>query len=88
MDRAVLGADEAIGERQERMVVVRLGDVDGGRLTGAFLGVSTLALCTTFGYLRVNIEYLKLEIVLVDWGALGSMDAGDESGGRGSGASA
>ena len=87
MDGAVFRADEAIRERWERIVAASLDDGDGGRLTGVLLGVSTLALCTTLGHLRVNIKYLKLEIVLVDWGTLGSMDAGDEGGGRGSGAS-
>ena len=88
VDGAVLGTDEAIGERWERIVAARLDDGDGGWLTGALLGVSALALCATFGHLQVNIEYLKFELMLVDWGALGGMDAGDESGGRGSGASA
>ena len=51
MDGAVLGADEAIGERWERMVAARLDDGDGGWLTGALLGVSMLALGTTLGHL-------------------------------------
>ena len=88
MDGTVLGTDEAIGERWERIVAARLDDGDRGRLTGALLGVSALALCATFGHLRVNIEYLKFEFVLVDWRTLGGMDAGDESSGQGSGASA
>ena len=65
-----------------------LDDGDGGQLTGALLRVSALAFCATLGHLRVNIEYLKFELVLVDWGTLGGKDAGDEGGGRGSGASA
>ena len=48
---AVLRADEAVRERWERMVAVRLDDRDGGRLSGALLGVSALALCTTLGHL-------------------------------------
>ena len=88
VNRAILGADEAIGERWERMVAARLDDGDGGRLTGALLGISVLALCTAFGHLRVNIECLKLEVVLVDWGTLGGIDARDESGRWGSGAGA
>ena len=80
VDGAILGADEAIGERWERMVAARLDDGDGGQLTGALLGVSALALGTTLGHLRVNIEYLKFEVVLVDWGALSSVDVGDEGG--------
>ena len=68
--------------RFPRLTPVRLG------LQVPDLTTVSLALCTTFGHLRVNIEYLKLEIVLIDWGALGSMDAGDKGGGRGSGASA
>ena len=87
MNGAVFGADEAVRERWERMVAARLDDGDGGRLSGALLGVSSLTLCATFGHLQVNIEYLKFEIVLIDWGALGSKNVGDEGGGRGSGAS-
>ena len=64
VDRAVLGADEAVGERWERMVAARLDDGDGGRLAGALLGVPLLVLCAMFGHLRVNIEYLKFELVL------------------------
>ena len=81
VDGAVLRADEAVRERWERMVAARLDDGDGGRLSGALLGVSALALCTTLGHLRVNIEYLKFKVVLVGWGALGGVDAGDEGGG-------
>ena len=81
VDGAVLGADEAIGERWERMVVARLDNGDGGWLTGALLGISALALGTTLGHLRVNVEYLKFEVVFFDWGALSGMDARDESGG-------
>ena len=88
MNGAILGADEAVRERWERMVVMRLDDGDGGWLSGALLGISALALCAMLGHLQVNIKYLKLEVVLVDWGTLGSIDAGDEGGGRGSGASA
>ena len=88
VNRAVLGTDEAIGERWERMVATRLDDGDGGQLTGALLGISALALCTAFGHLRVNIEHLKLEVMLVNWGTLGGIDARDESGGWGSGAGA
>ena len=88
MNGAVFGADEAIRERWERIVAARLDDGDRGRLSGALLGVSTLALCTMLGHLRVNIEYLKFKVVLVNWGALGSVDAGDEGGGWGSGAGA
>ena len=40
------------------------------------------------GDFRVNIEYLKFELVLVDWGTLGGVDARDEGSGRGSGAGA
>ena len=80
MDGAVLGADEAVGERWERIVAVRLDDGDGGWLTGALLGVSALALGTMLGHLRINIEYLKFKVVLIDWGALSGIDAGDESG--------
>ena len=77
---AILGTDEAIRERGERMVAARLDDRDGGRLSGALLGVSTLAFCAMLGHLQVNIEYLKFEVMLVDWGALSGIDAGDESG--------
>ena len=85
---AILGADEAIGERWERMVAARLDDGDGGRLSGALLGVPALALCAMLGHLQVNIKYLKFEVVLVNWGPLGSKNAGDEGGGRGSGTGA
>ena len=88
VDRAVLGADKTIGERWERIVAASLDNGDRGRLTGVLLRVSALALCASFGHLRVNIEYLKLEVVLVNWRTLGGMDAGDKGGGRGSGASA
>ena len=70
------------------MVAVRLDDGDRGRLHGTFLGVSTLMLGATLGHLQVNIEYLKFEVLLVDWGALGGVDMGDEGGRWGSGASA
>ena len=70
------------------MVATRLDNGDGGWLSGALLGVSALALCTTLGHLQVNIEYLKFKVVLVNWGALGSVDAGDEGGRWGSGAGA
>ena len=86
VDGAVFGADEAVGERQERIMAARLDDGDGGWLAGALLGVSALALGTTFGHLRVNIECLKLEVMFFDWGALSGVDAGDEGGGWGSGA--
>ena len=86
VDGAVLGADEAIRERRERIMAASLDDGDGGRLTGALLRVSALALCTMFGHLRVNIEHLKLEVMFVDWGALSGVDARDKGGGRGSGA--
>ena len=88
VDGAILGANEAVGERRERIMAVSLDDGDGGQLTGALLRVSALAFCATLGHLRVNIKYLKFELVLVDWGALSGVDAGDESGGRGGGASA
>ena len=48
---AILGADEAVRKRWERMVAARLDDGDGGRLSGALLGVSTLALGATLGHL-------------------------------------
>ena len=51
MDGAILGADEAVRERWERMVAARPDDGDGGRLSGALLGISTLALCATLGHL-------------------------------------
>ena len=66
VERAVLGADEAIGERWERIMAASLDEGDRGRLTGALLRVSALAFCATPGHLRVNIEYLKFELVLVD----------------------
>ena len=51
MNGAILGTDEAVSERWERMVAARLDDGDGGWLTGALLGVSMLALGTTLGHL-------------------------------------
>ena len=66
MDGAIFRADKAVGERWERMVMVRLNDGDGGRLGGTLLGVSSLMLCATSGHLRVNIEYLKFEVMLID----------------------
>ena len=87
MSGAILGADKTVGERWERMVAARLDDGDRGRLSGALLGISVLALCTTLGHLQVNIKYLKLEVMFVNWGTLSGVDAGDEGGGRGSGAS-
>ena len=51
VDGAVLRADEAIGEGREGMVTAGLDNGDGGWLSGALLGVPTLALGATFGYL-------------------------------------
>ena len=85
---AVLRTDEAVRERWERMVAARLDDRDGGWLSGVLLGVSALVLCAMLGHLQVNIEYLKFEVVLIDWGALSGVDAGDEGGRWGNGASA
>ena len=51
VDGAVLGADEAVGERWEGMVMAGLDNGDGGWLGGALLGVPTLALGATLGYL-------------------------------------
>ena len=34
VDGAILGANEAVGERQERIMAASLDDGDGGRLTG------------------------------------------------------
>ena len=67
VDGAILGADEAVREGWERILAARLDDGDGGQLGGVLLGVSLLALCTAFGHLQVNIGYLKLEVVLIDW---------------------
>ena len=78
MNGTVFRTDEAVRERWERMVMARLDDGDSGQLSGMLLGVSALALCAMFGHLRVNIEYLKLEVMLVDWRALSGVDAGNE----------
>ena len=51
VDGAVLGADEAIGERRERMVTAGLDNGDGGWLGGVLLGVPSLVLGATLGYL-------------------------------------
>ena len=51
VNRAILRADEAIGERWERMVVARLDDRDGGWLGDALLGVPLLMFCAMFGHL-------------------------------------
>ena len=48
---AVLRTDEAVRKGWERMVAARLDDGDGGRLSGALLGVSVLALGATLGHL-------------------------------------
>ena len=80
MNGAILRTDEAVGERRERMVVARLDNGDWGQLGCALLGVSLLAFCATFGHLQVNIKYLKFELVLINWGSLSGVDAGDEGG--------
>ena len=85
MDRAVFGANEAVGERRERMVAARLDDGDRGRLGSALLRISLLMFCAMLGHLQVNIKDLKLEVVLIDWGALSSVDAGDKGGRWGGG---
>ena len=51
MDRAVLGADKAVRKRWEGVVAAGLDNGDGGRLSGALLGVPALVFGATLSYL-------------------------------------
>ena len=51
VDGTVFGADETVRERRERVVTAGLDNGDRSWLGGALLGVPTLALGATLGYL-------------------------------------
>ena len=51
VDGAVFRADEAIGEGWEGVVAAGLDNGDGGRLSGALLGVPALVFGATLSYL-------------------------------------